>query len=81
MAFQAKSAPEFEPCTELNAKWFEDHKDHHIIQLKHTIFNGGNGVEYLECRCYLCRKIAQKRLRKVHAVSEIHVKNPRKTKD
>ena len=73
-----RGVPEFEPATELGPEWFNNHLGHHIVEFRHTIFEGSGGVEYLECRCYLCRKVARKRVCGVLGVSKIHTKKKRK---
>jgi hypothetical protein len=61
----AKNKPKFGRPAELTDAWLEKHKDHNTITVKHTVFKGTSGIEYQECRCYLCGKLARRVLREV----------------
>jgi hypothetical protein len=45
---------------ELNDIWIQDHKDHSICWLKHTIA----GTKFKECICYTCSQTARELLDK-----------------
>lgn len=66
----AKKKPEFGRPAELTDAWLEKHKDHNTVTVKHTVFKGTVGIEYEECRCYLCGKLARRALCEVTTAPE-----------
>jgi hypothetical protein len=70
MAVKNKVRPEFSSPVPLKEDWLEKHKDHMLVWVRHTIFDGKQGVEYKECRCYTCTKVAREVICEVSTAPE-----------
>jgi hypothetical protein len=68
---------EFGRSVDLTEEWLSKHKGHMLVWVKHTVFKGKQGIEYRECRCYTCTKVAQEALCEVSTVPQ---KKPEKEK-
>lgn len=55
---------------ELNNQWLNDHKEHMLSFMNHTIFDNKKkiGQKFKECKCYTCNEVARQLLSEVETV-------------
>jgi hypothetical protein len=57
-----KASPQFSTPVPLTDTWLKEHESHSIGWSIHTVFNGKIGKQYKECKCYICRSVAQEKI-------------------
>ena len=77
MANKKKTPDGFGRPDELNGDWLKLHEGHSLTHMKHTVINGSVGVEYDECRCYTCTKLARAAIREIQVSPEPKPKKKR----